>query len=244
MGSYVFDDKMTPLYIQVKNFIKEEYLNKLEHGDKIPTELELMEHFNVSRITVRKAVHELLKEQVVVKKQGKGTFVIRKKIEKKIVINSVKNKPVSFSELFSSLGYTVTSKIINISLLDADNDMQSYLMLDKSDKIIVVDRIRTIDNIPVYEKNYLSYEKYPFLLDGKFESDSLYKTLNKNNIFPSYVVRWYLEANIAGNIGKLLSVKYGEPLLIQKVIVGENTNNMIHFTEQYFIASKFKFILE
>ncbi|MEI0563963.1 GntR family transcriptional regulator [Brachyspira pulli] len=240
----MFADKMTPLYIQVKNFIKEEYVNKLEHGDNIPTELELMEHFNVSRITVRKAVNELIKEQVLVKRQGKGTFVIRQKIEKKIVINSMRNKPVALSDLFTSSGHIVTSKIINISLSNADKDMQSYLMLDESDKVIVIDRIRTIDNIPMYEKNYLSYNKYPFLLDGKFESDSLYKTLNKNNVFPAYVVRWYLEADIAGNIGKLLSVKYGEPLLIQKVIVAENENNMIHFTEQYFIASKFKFILE
>ncbi|PLV64392.1 GntR family transcriptional regulator [Brachyspira pilosicoli] len=239
-----FDDKMTPLYIQIKNFIEEEYINKLEHGDKIPTELELIDIFKVSRITVRKSINELIKEGVLIKRQGKGTFVIRKKIEKKITINSGKNKPESFTSLFSSLGYKVTSKIISINVNSPDKEMKDFLKLDESDKVIVIERIRTVNNIPVYEKNYLSFNKYSFLIEDNFVFNSLYEALNNKNIYPAYVVMWYFEADIARNISKLLSVKYGDPLLIQKVLIGENNDNMIHFTEQYFIANKFKFLFE
>lgn len=65
-----------PLYQQLKEEIKAAIKNgTFPSGTKIPTESELSEKFNVSRITVRRAVQELCQEDYLSKKQGKGTFV-------------------------------------------------------------------------------------------------------------------------------------------------------------------------
>src|SRR5690625_3546782 len=69
-----------PLYKQVKQKMIKEINQYMKAGDLIPTESELEEKFNVSRITVRKAIDELVEEGYVEKIQGKGTFVLSTKI--------------------------------------------------------------------------------------------------------------------------------------------------------------------
>ena len=74
-----------PLYRQLKDKILSDISSgKLAEGEKIPTEIELSELYNISRITVRNAVKELVAEGYLVKKQGKGTFVCLPKIERKL----------------------------------------------------------------------------------------------------------------------------------------------------------------
>ena len=74
-----------PLYRQLKDKILSDISSgKLAEGEKIPTEIELSELYNISRITVRNAVKELVAEGYLVKKQGKGTFVCLPKIERKV----------------------------------------------------------------------------------------------------------------------------------------------------------------
>lgn len=66
----------TPLYEQLKNAIRKEIdEKKYSSGDRMPSEAELEKLYNVSRITVRRAIKELCDEEVLVRRQGKGTFV-------------------------------------------------------------------------------------------------------------------------------------------------------------------------
>ena len=74
----------TPLYMQLKEAIKAATKDgTYPDNEKIPTEIELSEHYKVSRITVRRAVEELCQENYLVKRQGKGTFVKSRKIQRK-----------------------------------------------------------------------------------------------------------------------------------------------------------------
>ena len=68
-------DSSKPLYLQVKADIKNRILSKqYMPGDKLPTENELSDQYNVSKITIRKAIQNLSDEGYVNKVQGKGTF--------------------------------------------------------------------------------------------------------------------------------------------------------------------------
>ena len=67
-------DSSKPLYLQVKADIKNRILSKqYMPGDKLPTENELSDQYNVSKITIRKAIQNLSDEGYVNKVQGKGT---------------------------------------------------------------------------------------------------------------------------------------------------------------------------
>ena len=74
------DDKKlyTPKYVQIEDHIISEIRNgRLKTGDRIPSEVELVRMFGVSRITVTTAIKELTARGILVRRQGKGTFVRR-----------------------------------------------------------------------------------------------------------------------------------------------------------------------
>lgn len=75
----------TPIYLIIENDIKAAINNgSFKSGDLIPSENELKEKYNVSRMTVRQALNNLVNEGLLFRHQGKGTFVSNAKIEKSI----------------------------------------------------------------------------------------------------------------------------------------------------------------
>ena len=72
----VLDQGPTPLYHQLKNILKSRILsNELKGNQRLPTEAELCMEYNVSRITVRQALSELMKDGLIYRDRGRGTFV-------------------------------------------------------------------------------------------------------------------------------------------------------------------------
>ena len=81
-------DKNSPLsyYYQLKQILIEMLDNReLEEDEKLPTEKELCERFNISRVTVRQALQELENEDYIYKIQGKGTFVSPKRLQLSLI---------------------------------------------------------------------------------------------------------------------------------------------------------------
>ena len=100
-----------PLYQQLYEKLRDE-INEGRYpaGSRLPTEAELSETYQVSRVTVRKAMEQLEKEDFLVRKVGKGTFVREHKFSRQL------NAVMSFSEMCRSLGFAPGAK----SLKDID----------------------------------------------------------------------------------------------------------------------------
>ena len=79
------NDLHSPLYYRVMELIRKDILDKLNPGDKIPTEFELIDRYKASRITVRRALDELTLEGEIFRLHGKGTFKTRQTKIKNIV---------------------------------------------------------------------------------------------------------------------------------------------------------------
>ena len=72
----VLDQGLTPLYYQLKNILKSKILsNELKGNERLPSEAELCDEYNVSRATVRQALSELIKDGLIYRDRGRGTFV-------------------------------------------------------------------------------------------------------------------------------------------------------------------------
>lgn len=70
-----------PMYLQISDYLKKQIIEGvIEEGNKISTEIELMEQFKVSRTTVRLAMKEVMKNNLVERRPGKGTFVTTGKV--------------------------------------------------------------------------------------------------------------------------------------------------------------------
>lgn len=81
-------DSAEPLYIQLAYIIREDIQNgKYNAEQRIPTEKELSEIYSVSRITIRSALEILVKEGLLMRRRGKGTFIASKKALQEYVRN-------------------------------------------------------------------------------------------------------------------------------------------------------------
>lgn len=83
--SEVMRDTAVPLYVQIAENIKGKIAGReILPGSRIPTEAELSKSYGVSRITIRKALELLVEEEILVRKQRLGTFVLDKKISRNL----------------------------------------------------------------------------------------------------------------------------------------------------------------
>jgi GntR family transcriptional regulator len=233
------DDK-TPLYIQLKESIRSSILNgTLKYGDKIPTELELSENYNISRITVRNAILELVEEGYLVKKQGKGTFVSKRKIERKIV------HFLSFSDACKANGLTASSKVIKKEIIQPTPKERVALQLADDDALLYLQRVRFAGDSPIMlENNYFSYKKYHFLFEKEL-GGSLYQTIEESiHVKPCRAGKTSIEiVRASGDETEFLRVASGEPLFFLETIVFEENGIPVHIGKQFIIGEGYKFTL-
>ena len=94
-SSIIDYNSVIPLYEQVANALRADIQGgAFDATKRLPTEEELAEKYGISRITVRRAVGDLVEEGLVEKKQGKGTFIRTPKMHK-----DMNRSGMSFTEL-------------------------------------------------------------------------------------------------------------------------------------------------
>lgn len=111
----------TPLYKQLETILQKEIENgERTAGTRIPTENELSEQYNVSRVTVRKALAGLSDQGYLERKSGKGTFVAEKKLQRELSTGAI-----SFTDMCRMIGAVPGAKTIKIALEDSNpKDME------------------------------------------------------------------------------------------------------------------------
>lgn len=228
-----------PLYAQLKDILK----NKIHTGEykentKIPTEPELTESYGVSRITVRRAVKELVEEGYLVKKQGKGTFVSRHKVFRKI------EYVAGFSDSCKANGFTPTSILLERKKLPASEDLSSKLQVDLGTELIYIQRKRMADNLPIMlENNYFVYSEYAFLMEEDMDG-SLYKLLEERGTLAINPGETVLEmVSATDQIAKIMDVGFGTPFFFVDTVINDQNNHPVHVGHQYYLGEAYRFYL-
>ena len=132
----------SPLYQQIKNLL----LQSLEKGewnagDLIPPEVELAKRYNVSQGTVRKAVDELAAENLLVRRQGRGTFVATHQ-ESKIRFRFLSMKADDGTD------FKTGSTILDVKHTVPPEAVRAHLELNKKDTAVQISRLLSFDNTP------------------------------------------------------------------------------------------------
>ena len=166
-----------PLYSQLMKELKEQIQNgKYKPGDQIPTEIQLSEMYQVSRITVRRTIEELCAQGVLVKRQGKGTFVEAPKIYRKIE----KDNNMSFSAACRANGRKPSSHILSCIVMKAENWQNDFLKLSEDKRLYHIERVLSADDLPIiYEHIYIPVSRVPDFQVEKLEDDSFVRLLSE-----------------------------------------------------------------
>lgn len=169
-------DSMTPLYVQLMNEVEKSIKNgEYKPGDKLLTETEMAKKYGVSLITVRKAIGSLMEEGLVMRKQGKGTFVTRPKLSRNM------KKLQSFSEMCAQMGVVPGAKMLVNRLVPADGKVAEALGIEAGSNVVHISRLRYADQEPVQIETSYFPLKYAFLLDAKFDDNSLFDHLREKS---------------------------------------------------------------
>jgi GntR family transcriptional regulator len=150
-----------PKYIEIREKIKTEIQDgTLSPGQRLPSNDELARSFSVSRMTVRKALLDLATMGLIHKQQGVGTFISQ------VNVTADYTKLTSFSEDAINQGKTPSAKLIGIKRITVEGEIARDLLLKNDDNVIVVERLRFIDNYPVaIQVSYLSEKLFPELIN-------------------------------------------------------------------------------
>ncbi|MEF3331399.1 UTRA domain-containing protein [Oceanobacillus oncorhynchi] len=228
-----------PLYLQLKEHIKSEInMERYMPGQKLSTETELCEEYGVSRITARRAITDLVEEGVLIKKQGKGTFVREVKHKRELISVG------SFSELTSSSGNEPNTKILSINIIDLGENENNF-PVSKNSKILELRRLLFIDNVPfIMETSHYPLELLPGLEEKISSTTSTYKTLKEE-----YGVEVVSSDKIV-NVGyatmeeaERLQCDIGATLFNVEKISSDQNNRHIHFSKSLMIADRVTFTL-
>lgn len=191
-----------PLYCKLAEKLEEKIDDgTYKSGDKIPSERELCDLYNVSRMTVRLAIDELERLGKIEKIQGKGTFVLNKSIVQSL------NNVYSFSKEMEKQGKISSTRIIAREVIEANSKISKHLGIKENEKVIYLERLRLAENVAVMvEKTWFPYEKYYFLMNIDFNTKGLYKTLEDDyGVVINKAVETFKATELNANESKMLS---------------------------------------
>jgi len=200
-----------PYYFQLKKYIVEEIeSSRWKPGEQILSEIKICELLDISRTVVRQTFQELVNEGYLVKKKAKGTFISEPKINENLV-----QSLMGFYEDMTARGYKVKNDILFQKKIPADEKIAKHLDIETDEDVIVIRRLRRLNNEPiVLDKTHVPYKLCPGLLNEDLSSQSLYSYIEgKYNLKIDKGIR-YIESVVANEEeAKLLNVKKGAPLL-------------------------------
>lgn len=201
-------DTLIPLHQQLSDSLRRDIqTGKYAPGQKIPTELELSEIYQVSRVTVRSALDSLVKSGLLVRQRGKGTFVAQSRMSRSITHDT------SFSEMCLQSGMTPGARTIKSVIEPANDDDLRELELTAPASVVVIERIRYANSVPVCIEFHRFPERYLFLLDEDLNNASLQKAIASHDISWASYGKTIKMVYASYDIAKYLSVSRGYPLI-------------------------------
>lgn len=200
-----------PIYVAIAEILRSRISNeKMQAGDRLPTERALAEEFGIARMTIRKTLDLLEMEGVVERRRGRtgGTF-IRASVPK-VEMTRIEG----FIPRFRERNMEVTSVILTAERRHAPAKVTRALEIDAGDPVFYIERLRSVDGTPaLIERSFFPANLVPGMLEQDL-SGSIYELLGKKWSLPP-VRKWEaIEPGVASaREQELLQVGAQLPLL-------------------------------
>lgn len=162
-----------PLYFQLSTFIKNLILSKqLKPGDMIPSEKQLCDIYGISRTTVRQALDKLAKENLIIRRRGRGSYIANPKVHRNL------DHLYNFTDDMKRIGLSPSSKVIMSRVIEASENMSKLFNISDNADVFKLVRVRLADNEPLLlEETYIPLYVCPDITNIDFNKNSLYSIL-------------------------------------------------------------------
>ncbi|MCE5255602.1 MAG: GntR family transcriptional regulator [Spirochaetaceae bacterium] len=237
MNNALNPDNLIPLYMQIKNSLMDAIRKReFKPNDRIPGEKELESFFHVSRITIRKAISELVDEGILVKKQGKGTFLSG------ITVATTLDEINGYTQSMLRLGYKPGRILIERNIISNDMEIvKKQLGVAPNDKLVHIKRVLLADEEPVVLENAYYPIKFKFFMDEDLNTESMYNLLKQKMQIIPFKAQKTIGIELANEeTAMYLKTKAGTPLLVTNELVFEQNETPIHYSISRALSDKIK----
>ncbi|ENK1242378.1 trehalose operon repressor [Clostridium sporogenes] len=229
------ESKYLTIYNEILNKIES---NKIQSGEKLSSENEMMKEYNVSRDTIRKALNLLESNGYIQKVKGKGSFVLD--------INKF-DFPVSgltsFKELSTKMGVESNTLVKELKLIKPNNFLMKQLSLSKNDEVWKVIRVREIDNKKIILDKDFFNKKYVPLLTKDICKNSIYEYLeNELGLKISFAKKEITVQQATDEDKSYLDFENYNMIVVVKNHIYLDDMSLFQYTESRHRPDRFKFV--
>jgi GntR family transcriptional regulator len=212
-----------------------ELIDSLGVGQAIPSERHLSADFGVSRLTVRAALDELVRDGYLVRRRGAGTFVAEPKVAKGMDASS-------FTDDMRARGMTPASRTIELRVIPAGARLGRILHLSPSEPIVFAKRLRLADGEPMaIELLHVRSSLVPEMTGRDLEENSFYELLIDRYGIQIAGGTQTVEPTVTGEEeSAALAVPLHSPALLFERVTRATTGDMVEFTTSTYRGDRYR----
>ncbi|GAM74856.1 transcriptional regulator [Vibrio ishigakensis] len=218
------------LYVKVLESLKDKInADVYRVGEALPTEKQLIEEYQVSRITIRKAVDELVKLKLVEKRRGSGTYVLEKQLSHQLTTLA------GTSEIQQSNNKSVKYKVTKF-FMDTENvSVHNLLGLSESEPLYYIRRVKYIDDQPrIVEDSYMPVSLFPELNISTLEKSKFAYVEQEKQMVIEGSRQEFTAVESDEEITKLLGMEKSHPIINLRSISNLVDGRKFDYTEAWF----------
>ncbi len=237
-GKVVNPNSIEPLYKQIATVL----YSRIESGswtanDKIPSETMLMEEFDVSRITIKKAVSELTDSGYLVRSRGRGTFVAP--VQGMISAQG----DVGFTRSCHMMGKQAQNVVLETGMVLPSIRYANFLELKENEKGVLVRRLRKVDGNPTVVETIYYHPRMEWILKEDLTGSVTDIVIAREGAIFGKQERTVEACSASEEEGKLLGVEKDTPMLLIRDKQYDTDGRPLTIAKQVFCTNYLKLYL-
>ncbi|MGT2911609.1 GntR family transcriptional regulator [Streptococcus cameli] len=226
-----------PLYLQLVDVLENKIRETMTANEKLASERELTQIYNVSRITVRLALKELESRGLLYKKHGKGTYV--SEISDSMVDLS---SMYSFTEQMKKMGKDPETKVLSFQTVEATEHIAKQMHLEQGELVFEIERLRMANHIPMMvERTYVPQSLFAELTAEMLQKRSLYDSFRDLGQVVRQADEEFYASIALENEAQHLNIAIGNPVLHVVRKTYNTKNRVIEYTFSIARADQFRY---
>lgn len=230
---------MVPAYIRIHDAIKKEIDGGIwEIGQRLPSERDLADDYEVSRMTLRQAITLLVEEGILERRVGSGTYVASHRVQEKM------RGTTSFTEIVRSQGKTPSSQLISYQRKTANETEIQQLQLKATDTVVRMERVRFADNVPLVFEVASIPEKLIQSFNQEDITEHFFQTLTDNGYEIGKSQQTIYAKNASERVANYLKVPKNHAVLALTQVSCFTDGRPFEYVHSQYVGDRFEFYLE
>ncbi|SFB78503.1 GntR family transcriptional regulator [Streptococcus equinus] len=230
---------MVPAYIRIHDAVKKQIDDGFwEIGQRLPSERDLADDFEVSRMTLRQAITLLVEEGILERRVGSGTYVASHRVQEKM------RGTTSFTEIVRSQGKTPSSQVVSYQRKPANETEIQQLQLKASDYVVRMERVRYADNVPLVFEVASIPEKLIRQFKREDITEHFFQTLTDNGYEIGKSQQTIYAKNASERVANYLKVPKNHAVLALTQVSYFSDGRPFEYVHSQYVGDRFEFYLE